>query len=79
MVHVHAHMHMHLHSLFDWIFTHIHSEDVSDDKRTVFLNGLREALAMDGGKLSSHGALPVGRLAYLHVPCSLSLPTIYTS
>ena len=45
--------------LFEWIFFNVHSEEVSDDERAVYLNGLHEVLANDGGKSPHTQGLPV--------------------
>lgn len=57
--------------MFEWIFFNVHSEEVSDDERAVYLNGLHEVLANDGGKSPHTQGLPVSvtytNKSFLHV------------
>ena len=72
-----------LRRLFEWIFFNVHSEEVSDDERAVYLNGLHEILANDGGKSPYTAVMPVSlkhcsvkwsdEALYIHVHVYLSL------
>ena len=55
--------------LFEWIFFNVHSEDVGDDERAVYLNGLHEILATDGGKSPHTAVMPVSTKLWLAVCC----------